>query len=144
MMYGSNGDTGVATLTLTKKEKDQFEKGVPILKRSEDCHGKFQIEVRLIRGKTAKAIKNPKVGDVVVFKSVSWSNEHGGTEMDNRGTLSFRATITKRWFDYETGMRYWADLEEDVEVISCFDQEHETLKKGTKVYVGQFDIKEEA
>lgn len=79
-----------------------------------------------------------KIGDLVEFQSACWENSEGGTSADLRGKLRFRAKITKAWDDYETGWRYHAELQEDVEVEDDFTGP-EILKKGAIVYVGQFD-----
>lgn len=81
----------------------------------------------------------PEVGDTVRFNGLTWINAKGGTNSDHRGKLSFRATITKAWEDYETGWRFWAVLEEDVTAVDDFFGPAK-LKKGTLVFVGQFDM----
>lgn len=84
----------------------------------------------------------PEVGDVVRFKNVCWINGSGGTSYDGRGVLSFRARVTKAWEDEETGWRFWAALEEDVEAIDDFSGKA-LLRKGAVVFVGQFDMVKE-
>ena len=80
-----------------------------------------------------------EVGDVGTFKSLTWINSSGGTSADHRGTLSFKAKVTKAWEDDETGWRYHALLEADLDVVDDFEKKTTHLKAGTKVYVGQLD-----
>lgn len=92
-------------------------------------------------------IHTPEAGDTVTFYSLAWTNARGGTSMSQRsrnrkgGGLSARATITKAWHDYETGWRYFASLTEDTAVVDSFTKKATTLKKGTRVYVSEFDVK---
>ncbi len=84
----------------------------------------------------------PEVGDTVTFHSLAWINPRGVPAMDKRRVLSFKATVTKAWEDEETGWRYWAKLKKGVDVVDTFSGKA-TLKKGTTVYVGQYDMKKE-
>ena len=60
-----------------------------------------------------------RVGDRVTVSGYSYTNPFGGTETCERRV---QVRITKAWWDYEIGWRYWADL------------------KKQRVYVGEQDL----
>lgn len=57
---------------------------------------------------------NFKVGDIITAAEFSFVNKHGGTGLsdwdhDEKFFGGAELKITKVWFDYETGVRGWAE-----------------------------------
>jgi hypothetical protein len=58
------------------------------------------------------------VGAKVRVKGYCYTNPFGGTEICDRSAV---VRITKSWWDYECGWRYWADLKKQRVFVSEFD-----------------------
>lgn len=78
----------------------------------------------------------PEVNDIVVVKQFNFTNIHGGTGISEGQKM--KCKITKAWYDYECGWRYWAEpLEEIDPTFFVYDGDY---NNDNIIYVSQFDV----